>query len=85
MAGGCVKASYGRKKNLRAIWLCQEDDNQKRPATARGKARHVPVLVWSPSSPRGVQTPEKPPRGVHRRPNPRALSLLFLVEVSVSD
>ena len=25
VAGGIVKASYGRKKNLRAIWLCQED------------------------------------------------------------
>ena len=25
VAGGYVKASYGRKKNLRAIWLCQED------------------------------------------------------------
>ena len=40
------------------------------------------VESWSP---RGVQTPPKPPRGVHRRPNSRALSLLFLVAVSVSD
>src|ERR1035437_3724615 len=58
VAGGCVKASYGRKKNLRAIWLCQEDDNQKRPATARGKARHVPVLVWSP----GVRVESRRPK-----------------------
>ncbi len=25
VAGGHVKASYGRKKNLRAIWHCQDD------------------------------------------------------------
>ena len=25
VAGGVVKASYGRKKDIRAIWLCQED------------------------------------------------------------
>lgn len=25
VAGGYVKASYGRKKNLRAIWLLQQD------------------------------------------------------------
>jgi hypothetical protein len=25
LAGGYVKASYGRKKSLRAIWLCQDD------------------------------------------------------------
>ena len=27
VAGGSVKASYGRKKNLRAIWLLKEDGN----------------------------------------------------------
>jgi hypothetical protein len=34
--------------------------------------------VWSPDA-------KKSPRGVHRRPNPRALSLLFVVRMPVSD
>jgi hypothetical protein len=40
--------------------------------------------VWSPES---AWSPDakKSPRGVHRRPNPPVLSLLFLVELSVSD
>jgi len=57
----------------------------EQPATARVKARHVPspergVLesVWSPDA-------QKPPRGVHRSPRGLVLSLLFLVETSVSD
>jgi hypothetical protein len=51
----------------------------------RAKARRVPssgcgVLEsgWSPDA-------QKPPRGVHRRPRGLALSLLFLVDLSLSD
>jgi hypothetical protein len=34
VAGGFVKASYGRKKNLRAIWLCQDFGG---PVDTRGR------------------------------------------------
>jgi hypothetical protein len=36
-------------------------------------------------SPRGVQTPKKPLRGVHRRPSRGTLSLVFLVFLPLSD
>jgi hypothetical protein len=36
VAGEYVKASYGRKKQLRAIWLCQEDGGN--PVETRAQA-----------------------------------------------
>ena len=40
VAGGYVKASYGRKKNLRAIWLCQEDGGTPVETHARSGTRY---------------------------------------------
>jgi hypothetical protein len=36
VSGGYVKAPYGRKKNLRAIWLCQDDGGN--PVKTRAQA-----------------------------------------------
>ena len=44
-----------------------------------------PKEVLRPWSPRGVQTDEMHPGGVHRRPKRPQLSPLFFVEMSVSD
>ena len=53
--------------------------NRARESTPRASSRcGVLESAWSPDA-------QKSPRGVHRRPNRRLLSLLFLVEVSVSD
>src|SRR5450759_4251265 len=40
VAGGYVKASYGRKKNLRAIWLCQEDGGNPVETHAQAGTRY---------------------------------------------
>ncbi len=40
VAGGYVKASYGRKKNLRAIWLCKEDGSNPVETHARSGTRY---------------------------------------------
>jgi len=40
VAGGYVKASYGRKKNLRALWLCQEDGGNPVETHARSGTRY---------------------------------------------
>ncbi len=43
VAGGYVKASYGRKKNLRAIWHCQDDG----PTQSRHTRKQAPVTASS--------------------------------------
>lgn len=40
VAGGYVKASYGRKKNLRTIWLCQEDGGNPVETHARAGTQY---------------------------------------------
>ena len=40
VAGGYVKASYGRKKNLRAIWLCREDGGNPIETHAQAGTRY---------------------------------------------
>jgi len=40
VAGGYVKASYGRKKSLRAIWLCQEDGRDPVETRVRAGTRY---------------------------------------------
>lgn len=40
VAGGHVKGSYGRKKNLRAIWLRQEDGGSPIEMRARAGTRY---------------------------------------------
>jgi hypothetical protein len=40
VAKGYVKASYGRKKNLRAIWLCQEDGGNPVETHAQAGTRY---------------------------------------------
>jgi hypothetical protein len=40
VAGGYVKASYGRKKNLRAIWLHQEDGSNPVETHAQAGTRY---------------------------------------------
>lgn len=41
VAGGFVNASYGRKKNLRAIWLREEDGGNPVEARARTGTRYT--------------------------------------------
>ncbi len=38
--GGYVKASYGRKKELRAIWLCRKDGSSPIEAHAQAGTRY---------------------------------------------
>lgn len=40
VAGGFVKASYGRKKNLRAIWACQDGGGNPVDARPRSGTRY---------------------------------------------
>ncbi len=40
VAGGYVKASYGRKKGLRAIWLCKEDGSNPVETHAQAGTRY---------------------------------------------
>ena len=57
----------------------------EQPATARaGKHATCQPVRGVPESARSPDA-QKSPRGVHRRPRGLVLSLLFLVEVSVSD
>ena len=69
----------------KSIVVCSSRQQSEQPATARVKARGVPVSGVESWSPRGVQTPKKDARGVHRRPRRGGLSLVFLVFLPVSD
>jgi hypothetical protein len=40
VAGGFAKPSYGRKKNLRAIWHCQDDGNNPVETHPRAGTRY---------------------------------------------
>jgi hypothetical protein len=40
VAGGYVRATYGRKKSLRAIWLCQEDGGNPVETQAHAGTRY---------------------------------------------
>jgi hypothetical protein len=41
VAGGYVKASYGRKKNLRAIWQCQVDGGNPVETSVQAGTRYT--------------------------------------------